>query len=111
MRKLVLFTIGFAVASFVGAVFYGGWLLLCAVIAMVLAGLFTVFGKGWDKITILRLTFIGCAAGFLWFGLYDSIFVAIPRIADGQQLAVTMEATDYSYQTDYGCGCRLLVCF
>lgn len=111
MRKLVPFTIGFAVASFVGAVFYGGWLLLCAVIAMVLAGLFTVFGKGWDKTAIFRLVFIGCTAGFLWFGLYDSIFVTIPRIADGQQLAVTMEATDYSYQTDYGCAVEAKVVF
>jgi competence protein ComEC len=103
MRKLVLFTIGFAAASLIGAVFYGGWLLLCAVISLVLAGLFTVFGKGWDKTAIFRLIFIGCTAGFLWFGLYDSIFVMIPRIADAQQLSVTIEATDYSYKTDYGC--------
>ena len=103
MRKLVLFTIGFAAASLIGAVFYGGWLLLCAVISLILAGLFTVFGKGWDKTALLRLIFIGCTAGFLWFGIYDSIFVMIPRVADGQQLAVTMEATDYSYKTDYGC--------
>ena len=103
MRKLVLFTIGFAAASLVGAVFYGGWLLLCAVISLVLTGLFTVFGKGWDKSALLRLIFIGCTAGFLWFGLYDAIFVMIPRIADGQKLTVAIEATDYSYKTDYGC--------
>lgn len=111
MRRLVLFTIGFAIASLVSAVFYGGWLLLCAVISLVLAGLFAVFGKGGNKTAILRLIFAGCAAGFIWFGLYDSIFVTIPRIADGQQLAVTMEATDYSYQTDYGCAVEGKVIF
>lgn len=102
MRKLVFFTIGFAFACFVGAIFYGGWLLLCAVVSLILAGLFTVFGKGWDKTALVRLIFIGCSAGFLWFGIYDSIFVMIPRIADGQRLSVTMEATDYSYKTHYG---------
>lgn len=111
MRKLVLFTIGFAAASLIGAVFYGGWLLLCAVVSLILVGLFTVFGKGWDKSVLLRLVFIGCTAGFLWFGLYDSIFVMIPRIADGQQLAATMEATDYSYKTDYGCAVEAKVVF
>ncbi len=102
MRKLVLFTIGFAIANFVGAVFYGGWLFLCAVVSLILAGLFTVFGKRWDKTAFLRLIFIGCTAGFLWFGLYDAIFVMIPRIVDGERFIVSMEATDYSYQTDYG---------
>ncbi len=102
MRKLVWFSTGFAAASLIGAVFYGGWLLLCAVISFIFAGLFTVFGKGWAKTAIFRLIFIGSTAGFLWFGLYDAIFVAIPRIADGESLTVTMEATDYSYETDYG---------
>ena len=109
MRKLVLFTIGFACACFIGAIFYGGWLLLCAIISLILAGLFTVFGKGWCKTALLRLIFIGCTAGFLWFGLYDSIFVMIPRIADGQRLEVTMEATDYSYKTDYGSAVEAMV--
>ena len=102
MRKLVWFSIGFAAALFVSAVYYGGWLLLCAVASLILAGLFTVFGKGWDKTTLFRRIFFGCTAGFLWFGIYDAIFVAIPRIADGETLTVTMEATDYSYETDYG---------
>lgn len=109
MRKLVLFTIGFACACFIGAIFYGGWLLLCAVISLILAGLFTVFGKGWCKTALLRLIFIGCTAGFLWFGLHDAIFVMIPRIADGQRLEVTMEATDYSYKTDYGSAVEAMV--
>lgn len=102
MRKLAIFTLGFAGACLIGAVFYGGWLLLFAVVSFVLAGLFTVFGKGRDKTLYLRLIFIGCTAGFLWFGLYDAIFVMIPRVADGERLNVAMEATDYSYKTDYG---------
>ena len=102
MRKLVSFSIGFAVASFIGAVFYGGWLLLFATLAFVLAGLLTVFTKDWRYCGILRMIMIGCAAGFLWFGIYDSAFVMLPRDADGETITVTMEATDYSYHTGYG---------
>ncbi len=111
MRKLVWFSLGFALASFVGAIFYGGWLLLCAVISLIFAGLFTVFAKEWSKRAFVRMLFIGCTAGFLWFGLYDGIFVAIPRIADGETFTVTMEATDYSYQTDYGSAVEAKVTF
>ena len=102
MRKLVWFSIGFAVASFIGAVFYGGWLLLFATLAFVLAGLLTVFTKDWRYCGILRMIMIGCTAGFLWFGIYDSAFVMLPRDADGETITVTMEATDYSYHTGYG---------
>ena len=102
VRKLVWFGIGFTAACFLGAVFYGGWLLLCAVISLVLSGLLMVFAKGWEKGAFLRVIVIGCTAGFLWFGIYDALFVMIPRIADGARFAVTMEATDYSYETDYG---------
>ena len=104
-----MFSLGFAVACLVGAIFYGGWLLLCAVVSLILAGLFTVFGKGWDKTPFLWLIFIGCTAGFLWFGIYDAIFVMIPRVADGERLTVTMEASDYSYQTDYGSAVEAVV--
>lgn len=102
MRKLVYFTIGFAAACFIGAIFYGGWLLLCAVIAFILAGLLTAFGQKWSKTKFIRMVFVGCTAGFLWFGLHDALFVMLPRVADGESLTVTMEATDYSYATGYG---------
>ena len=76
--------------------------MLCAVIAFALAVLLTVFCKNHPQGAVARMILIGCTAGFLWFGLYDSIFVAIPRIADGEKVYVTIQATDYGYHTDYG---------
>ena len=103
MRKLAWFSIGFASACLISALFYGGWLLLCATVMFILAGLLTVFGKDRSLCALLRRIAIGGTVGFLWFGIYDMLFVAIPRIADGETLSVTMQARDYSYKTDYGC--------
>lgn len=102
MRKLVWFTIGFAAASLAGVVLYGQWLLLGAALMLVLAGVLAVLGKKYEKSRLPLLIALGCAVGFCWFGLYDNLFVLIPRVADGQTLRVTIEASDYSYETDYG---------
>ena len=102
MRKLVWFSIGFAAASFAGAILYGGWLLLAAVLMFVLTGLLACFYKKYEKCTLPMLIALGCTVGLIWFGLYDHLFVLIPRVADGQTLSVTIEASDYSYDTDYG---------
>lgn len=102
MRKLVWFSIGFAAASLAGALIYGQWLMLGAVGALLLVGILAVLKMKYPKCALPLLIFLGCAAGFFWFGLYDHLFVLIPRVADGQRLRVTVEASDYSYETDYG---------
>lgn len=45
---------------------------------------------------------LGCAVGLIWFLVYDSLFVLVPRVADGQTGYVTIEASDYSVETDHG---------
>lgn len=102
MRKLVWFSLGFAAASLAGALLYGQWLMLGAVGALLLAGILAALKMKYSKCALPLLIFLGCAAGFCWFGLYDHLFVLIPRAADGQRLTVTVEASDYSYETDYG---------
>lgn len=102
MRKLVWFSIGFAAASLAGALLYGHWLMLGAIVALVLAGILAALKIKYPKCALPLLVFLGCAAGFCWFGLYDHLFVLIPRVADGQSLTVSIEASDYSYETDYG---------
>ena len=102
MRKLVWFSLGFAAASLAGALLYGHWIILGAAVALVLAGILTALKIKYSKCAVPLLIFIGCAAGFCWFGLYDHLFVLIPRVADGQRLYVSIEASDYSYETEYG---------
>lgn len=102
MRRLMWFTIGFAAASFAGATLYGSWLLLGAVAALLLAGLFAVLRRKhmWCRVSLLIALGVGIGLG--WFALYDHLFVLIPRVADGQTISVSVTASDYSYETDYG---------
>lgn len=102
MRKLVWFSIGFAAACLMGALFLGGWLLLAAVVALVLAGLLAMIRKKNRVYGIFALLAFGCGLGMSWFCVYDALFVLVPRVADGQTLSVTIEATDYSYDSGYG---------
>ena len=102
MRKIVWFTIGFASACFAGATVYGGWLLPAAGISFLLCGvLMFLMRKGgiWRRPVALTL---GLSLGFCWFGVYDLLFVMLPRSADEQVLQVSIEASDFSYETDYG---------
>ena len=102
MRKLVFFTIGFAAASFAGSILYGEWILLCAALALLIVGLLAAFNRKYPKCRYALLIALGLSVGLGWFFLYDNLFVLVPRVADGQTLAVTIEASDYSYKTDYG---------
>ncbi len=102
MRRLMYFTIGFGVACLAGAALYGQWFLLGAAGAMLLAGvLYFLSGKSdiWKRPALIA---VGCAIGLGWFGLYDGIFVLIPRAMDGETAAIIIEASDYSMPTDYG---------
>ena len=101
MRKLMYFTIGFALASLAGSIIYGQWVLLAGAVMFLLTGLLLIFRKI-DIVKKLILVAFGIAVGFTWFFLYDTFFVLVPRVADGQTISVTIEASDYSYQTDTG---------
>ena len=102
MRKIVWFTIGFAAACFAGATVYGGWLLPAAGISFLLCGvLMFLMRKGGIWKCPVALT-LGLSLGFCWFGVYDLLFVMLPRAADEQVLQVSIEASDFSYETDYG---------
>lgn len=102
MRKLMWFTIGFSAASLAGSLLYGFWPVLGCAIALAVAAVLAALRKKNEICKLPLLIVLGCAAGFAWFSLYDSLFVLVPRGADGQTLEVTMEATDFSYKTDYG---------
>ena len=102
MRKLVWFTIGFSAACLLSALVYGQWILLGAVIMLLLTGMLAFFCKKTGRGKQLLLILLGTAIGLCWFGLYDSIFVLVPRVADSKILPITIQASDYSYETDYG---------
>lgn len=103
MRKLVFFTIGFAAASFAGSVLYGDWILFGVAVSLLIVSLLAVLCRKYPTCRYAVIVALGLSIGLGWFFLYDNLFVLIPRVADGQTLAVTIETSDYSYETDYGC--------
>ena len=102
MRKLMWFTIGFSAACLAGALLYGFWPVLGCAVALMAAAVLAALRKKYQQCRLPLLIVLGCAVGLAWFSLYDSLFVLVPRAADGQTLKVTMEASDYSYEMDYG---------
>lgn len=99
MRKLMWFSIGFAVSCGLGAYALAEW----AWVPLVF------FLLGWvlsRKRTVLKpagLIAIGCAAGLAWFGLFSHFFLSGAAKVDGQILETEIRITDYSYETNYGC--------
>ena len=102
MRKLMWFTIGFGTACLAGSCVYGGWILPAAGISFCLCGILIFLMKknpAWKRPVAIAL---GLSMGFCWFGVYDLLFVMLPRAADEETLTTYVEASDFSYETDYG---------
>ncbi len=104
MRKLMWFTLGFGAACAFGGYFYVQWLLTGAVVSLVLAMALLIGMRFYRPLRNGAAIFMGIAVGFAWFAGYDDIYLQSARGADGETLAVTIVATDFSYETSYGCG-------
>ena len=55
------------------------------------------------KMRIAAMVCFGCILGFGFQAGFDWLYVSTARAADKQTLAVSIYATDYSYETEYGC--------
>lgn len=103
MRKLMWFAIGFALAAVIGMYFLWGnaYFPAAGITALVLAA-FLLLTRRYEKLRIGVAIVLGCVIGFVWMSLFDALYLSIPRAADGEKLNMTITATDYSEQTDYG---------
>lgn len=110
MRKLVWFTIGFALAVGLGAYllsadmyFYvsGG----CALILAILLVCMLRF----PKVRVAAMVAFGLVAGLVWQSIYDANHLTIARGYDGMTLKLTLVATDCSELTNFGAAteCRV----
>ena len=103
MRKLMWFTIGFAIACILGAYFFSGaflWIPL-AISVIVSAFCYVIRGKyAWCKIAMLVV--LGCLVGAVWMLLFDTFYISTARSYDATKLTHIIEITDYSEPTDYG---------
>ena len=99
MRKLMWFSLGFAVSCGLWA--YGmeisAWIPLC-----LLAG-FLIASRKWEVLKPGCLLALGCGLGVLWFGLFSSFYLSHAVALDDQTVNAEIQITDYSYETNYGC--------
>lgn len=103
MRKLLWFTLGFGAACAFGAYVYSGILLLVegAVLLAVSGMCLWLLRRHGAQRTVAMLC-VGLSVGLIWYQLYDSLYLSGIRKMDEKTISVTMTATDYSYETDYG---------
>ena len=103
MRKLMCFTLGFGAACAFGAYFYVPWLLYGSLAMLALAIVLLIGMRFYQPLRIGGAIFLGIAVGLGWFWFYDGIYLQNARAIDGTTQTVTVVATDYSYDTSYGC--------
>lgn len=101
MRKLMWFTIGFTSACALSVYLLGGiWPALLGMICLITAALLCVCSSQRAKITAI-LAF-GMSAAFFWSWGYDALYLSPVRQMDAQTVDISITATDYSYENDYG---------
>lgn len=102
MRKLMWFTIGFCAACAAGMYWLWGALL------PIIAAFFLAFGivllllrkKKWVR--IIGVICLGLAVGLFWCCIYHTVYLRPAKALDGETVSVTIEAVDFSFDSDYG---------
>ena len=104
MRKLMWLAIGFFMAAAIGMYFLqGGWYFAAAGAAALLLAVCLFMLKRIPGFRVAVACLLGCLIGFVWLSVYDSVYLSVPRAADEDRFVLTLTATDYSYESDYGC--------
>ena len=102
MRKLMWFTMGYAVSCALGTyLLRGGGLLLVGGLA-ILAALGLLRFREHPAVKRILVLALGCALGALAFFGYDWFVLKPVAALDGQTVPVTIRVTGYSWETDYG---------
>ena len=102
MRKLMWFTIGYALSCAVGTYLMrgNGMLILALVCGLLMAGLVKFREHPVGKRGMVLA--LGCAVGCLAFFGYEWFVLRPIEGLDQEQVRVTIRVTDYSWDTEYG---------
>lgn len=98
------FAIGFAIAGLLGVYLFPLSLLLWVGIFAIGLGifLFAVQHRCGNKAAAILC--VGVGIGLMWYLVYDGYYLAPARTLDGETMSVSMKATNYGFETDYGSG-------
>ena len=100
MRKLLWFTVGYTAATALYAYCFSGTVLMMLAFVFIPLGAFLIWiPKSICK--IIALVLLGLGFGFGYCHGYDSTLLFGAKNLDEKTLAVSVEATDYSFYTNY----------
>ena len=101
MRKLMWFAVGFAAACAAGIYALSGmWFGLVGMFCLL--GCIALLFVQTKPAKIVAIVLAGCVIGFAWLWGYDAFYLSTAKDHDGENIPLTIAATDYSYETDYG---------
>lgn len=104
MRKLMWFTIGFALVCALNVYCSLPWMLYASAAVAAIWFVICLLCKDQMWVKIVCTILLGCVAGCSWFSFYHSAYLKDAQATDGDILNTAIYVTDYSYETDYGCG-------
>ena len=101
MRKLMWFTIGFAISCFIAVYLLAGSILGWLALAFGIAAIAMLFLPQ-KPIKIIAVILLGFSVGVLWLWGYSSVYLQPAKQFDGKTIMATVEATDYVRKSEYG---------
>lgn len=101
MRVLLWSTIGFVVASVIGAYFLAGNFLLLLALFALLTGIGLLFLKS-GIVKRCAVVLLGFTVGCGWFWCFDAHYLDTAKEYDGQKIETTITVSDYGYETSFG---------
>ena len=103
MRRLMRFTIGYAAACALGVGLLWQKGLVPLTLYALFAGSLCVVMRRRDPIFRTPALFLlGMGIGFGWLSLYRAVYLSPLEALDGETFHLSVTATDFSEQTDYG---------
>ncbi|MBQ8236916.1 MAG: DNA internalization-related competence protein ComEC/Rec2 [Oscillospiraceae bacterium] len=103
MRKLMWFTIGFAAACLLCALFWIDAHLMAASVGCLTAWMAALLlGRRYEWLRRVGAVLLGLGIGFGWYDAYASVYLHPALALEGKTAQITAQCADYSYQTNYG---------
>lgn len=102
MRRLMWFALGFGAACALGVYLLPVSILLWVGVSLAVLSVIGVFLPFDEHGKIAVYLCLGLSIGFLWFHVFDNQYLAPARNLDGKKVELTIEITDFSFDSNYG---------
>ena len=109
MRKLLLFSLPFALGTLLCQYLLSGLWCVAAAILVLAAGLAATRFVRRRRRRLVRIFTAGLAAGILWFAGYSAVFLSPAEALAGAEDTVRIELLDYAVATGTGARCTVRV--